>query len=217
MHKSILQVLVCFAVFVGISYQNNDDLEVKNAMKRAFDEGLQRFEGDQQAQPRNKDKFHPNDVDSYSTNAQTTKLFKPLTHLSQYNQQSKNILVDVEQANSECKRHLNQCEATLAGFQSSRPMNSTMPSKQELDTMKIAARDIAYEAQKKFTKYAVMALYISDKFEKLFGSSWQCIVGNIGAFGACAADDSAYYIDFKLGPMRVILYKVGFSKNKWNV
>ena len=64
------------------------------------------------------------------------------------------------------------------------------------------------------TKYNDIAVFITSKFEKLYGGTWSCIVGIDQDFQACVYHKNNSYIDFRCGELGIVLFK---SKVLFNI
>ncbi|EWS73708.1 cytoplasmic dynein light chain 2 (macronuclear) [Tetrahymena thermophila SB210] len=75
------------------------------------------------------------------------------------------------------------------------------------EEMENDAYEVAKKALEKFSIEKDMAQYIKLEFDRLYSTSWHCIVGK--QFGSYVSHDSKHYIYFYIGEMSFLLYKFG--------
>lgn len=73
------------------------------------------------------------------------------------------------------------------------------------EEMQTRAVDISSEAIERYNMEKDMAMHIKQEFDRLYGTTWHCVVGK--NFGSFVTHETKNFIYFYLGPIAVLLWK----------
>ncbi|GHJ88240.1 hypothetical protein NliqN6_4642 [Naganishia liquefaciens] len=71
--------------------------------------------------------------------------------------------------------------------------------------MEEKAIELAHEALEKFTMEKDMAEYLKREFDRLYQTTWHCVVGK--NFGSFVTHETRRFIYFYIGPVSILLWK----------
>ncbi|WVQ81182.1 hypothetical protein IAT38_003304 [Cryptococcus sp. DSM 104549] len=73
------------------------------------------------------------------------------------------------------------------------------------EEMQLKAVDTVFASFDRYDQEKDMAMYVKKQFDRLYGTTWHCVVGK--NFGSFVTHESKNFIYFYLGPIAILLWK----------
>ncbi|KAK8844089.1 dynein light chain 2, cytoplasmic [Kwoniella newhampshirensis] len=96
---------------------------------------------------------------------------------------------------------LGSTAATLRGQQ----LKAVIKNVDMSEDMQQKAVDTVVASLEKYDQEKDMAMYIKKEFDRLYGTTWHCVVGK--NFGSFVTHETKNFIYFYLGPIAILLWK----------
>ncbi|EIW65783.1 hypothetical protein TREMEDRAFT_35849 [Tremella mesenterica DSM 1558] len=84
-------------------------------------------------------------------------------------------------------------------------MKAIVKSVDMSEEMQQKAVEMASMAGEKYNVEKDMAMYIKKEFDRIYGTTWHCVVGK--NFGSFVTHETKNFIYFYLGPIAILLWK----------